>query len=292
MIFATIFFVGAHSCIKFLKHLPLHEVIFARLIFSFILCLVYFKYKKINALKEMTLPLFWRGFFGATAMVLFFYTLQVLPLATAITLNYLTPLFALTAAIFVLNEHPSSKVWLCVALAFIGVLLTKGFDDSVPWPAFVAAIVASMLAGLAYTFVRKAGQRSNPFLVIFALPLVGVVPSALAFWSFDYVKPSNEDLMILLLMATLVFIAQYFMTRAYTIGKMSQVSIITYLTIVWSILVGYFVFSESIAGSKLIGVLFIAGALVLNEFFVFKAKKLEAQKTMIRPQCLGRKQMN
>lgn len=276
MFLATLFFVLAHSSIKTLQGLPLHEVIFARLIFSFVVCLFYFRLKNINFFKEMTWPLFLRGFFGAVAMVLYFYTLTVMPLATAVTINFLSPLFSMIFAIFILNEKPHSYVWFFAILALIGVFMTKGFDGSITWTDFIAAVLASMLAALAYVYVRKSGIKSEPLLVVFSLPLVGLFPATASFFIYDFVAPDFFQWIILITMSLSVFIAQIFMTLAYKYGEVAQVSLINYVTIVWSILIGYFVFNELVTGVRLLGLLLIFTSILLNEFF-------KAKKRMVRP---------
>ena len=287
MIVTTIFFVLAHSSVKLLSHMPLHQIIFARLFFSFVLCLIYFRYKKIKFYNFITLPLFLRGLFGSIALVFYFYTLTVMPLATAITLNYLSPIFSLIFAIFVLQERPPARVWIFISLAFVGVMLTKGFDGSITNFDFFAAIMGAMFAGLAYTFVRKSGLKSHPMMVIFLLPLVGIVPSTVSLFIYDFVWPSALDVGILLTMSLLVFMAQYFMTLAYSFGEVAKVSIITYLSIFWTLAIGYFVFNESVWGVKLIGLFLIVSSLVLNELFNFRfkrrEKKLKAKVAVNRP---------
>lgn len=287
MIITTVFFVLAHSSVKLLSHMPLHQIIFARLFFSFILCLIYFRYKKIKFYNFMTLPLFLRGLFGSIALVFYFYTLTVMPLATAITLNYLSPIFSLIFAIFVLQEKPHARVWIFISLAFVGVLLTKGLDSSIANFDFFAAIMGAMFAGLAYTFVRKAGLKSHPMMVIFLLPLVGIFPSTVSLFIFDSVWPSLQDVWILLAMSLLVFMAQYFMTLAYSFGEVAKVSIITYLSIFWTLAIGYFVFNETVWGLKLVGLFLIVCSLILNELFNFRFnrrdKKLKSQMTVNRP---------
>jgi drug/metabolite transporter (DMT)-like permease len=231
MVVTTVFFVLAHASVKLLSHLPLHQIIFARLFFSLGLCLVYFYFKNIKFYKFMTWPLFLRGLFGSIALVFYFYTLTVMPLATAITLNYLSPIFSLIFAIFVLQEIPPRRAWIFISTAFGGVMLTKSLDASIANFDFFAALMGAMFAGLAYTFVRKAGLKSHPMMVIFLLPLVGIVPSTVSLFVFDFVWPSPWDFFVLLMMSLLVFMAQFFMTLAYSTGEVAKVSIITYLSV-------------------------------------------------------------
>lgn len=289
MVFATIFYVLAHSSVKSLNGLPLHETVFVRIIISFMICLAYIQYKRINVMKDMTKAIMLRGLFGICGMVSYFYTLTIMPLATAMTINYLSPMFTLAFASIVLKERSHPRVWYFFALAFVGVLLTKGFDNSVGWFDFSVAIAGAIFSGLAYTFVRKAGKTSDPMLIIFALPLIGLGPSLGSFLVFEFVPPGIGDIALLIVMSLLVFLAQYCTTMAYTLGAIAQVSILNYLALVWSVLMGYFVFNENLTFTRSIGLCFIVGALMLNEFFSLRDKKLKAKLTMSRPQSLSNK---
>lgn len=273
MILATIFFVVAHSSIKFLSVLPLHQIIFVRLFFSFLFCLIYFRVYKINLLQSMTQDLVLRGVFGALGMLCYFYTLTVLPLATAVTINYLSPMFAMLFAVLVVKERPSASVWFFLILAFVGVLLTKGFDHQVSWFDFFAAVLGAMFAGAAYVFVRKAGKTSDPLLVVFALPMVAMPFSIFSFFIYDFIMPSFNELGVLILMSIFVLLAQYTMTKAYTLGEVSKVSIFNYLTIIWSLAVGYYFFEEKISRTSLFGISIIIISLLCNEYLSFRLKK-------------------
>jgi drug/metabolite transporter (DMT)-like permease len=284
MFIATIFFVFAHSSIKGLSHVPLHEIIFFRSIVSLVICLGYFYSRKTPIRKNINSSLILRGVFGTLSMVLYFYTLTVMPLATAVTLNYLSPLFSLLFAIILVGERPKPRVWIFITIALIGVFLTKGFNNNIPWFGFVAAILGAVLAGAAYAFVRKAGRKTaEPMLIVFILPAVSMGPSLISMVTLDFVVPTISELAVLTLMSLAVFVAQYCMTMAYYLGEVSRVSIITYFTIIWSILVGYFFFNETLQGEQILGLGMILSALVFSEALNFRDKKLKAKLAMGRP---------
>ena len=95
-----------------------------------------------------------RGIFGTTALLMFFYTLQNIPLASAVTLQYLSPIFtALFAAIF-LKEKMQIRQWLYFGISFAGVALIKGFDERIS-DLYAHGHLLRHVLGMAYTCIRQ-----------------------------------------------------------------------------------------------------------------------------------------
>ena len=88
--------------VKFIDGIHAFEIIFFRSVFSLIFSLTYLKIKKIAPLGNNKKYLILRGVFGVTALTLFFITLQKIPLANAVTIQYLSPIFTAIFAIFAL----------------------------------------------------------------------------------------------------------------------------------------------------------------------------------------------
>ena len=101
MLGASLAFSLMQLCVKYLPHLPAVELVFFRSLVSISICLVMMKKLKLNPLGNNRKILLMRGVFGTIALSMFFYTLQQIPLASAVTIQYLSPIFtALFAAIF------------------------------------------------------------------------------------------------------------------------------------------------------------------------------------------------
>ena len=140
-----------------------------------------------------------RGVFGTIALSMFFYTLQQIPLASAVTIQYLSPIFtALFAAIF-LKEKMKLKQWIYFAIAFGGVALLKGFDERVSLSFMLVGIISAMFSGMAYTCIRQLKETDHPLVVVFYFPLLATpIMGVLSY--FQWVKPIGKDWLILLLM--------------------------------------------------------------------------------------------
>src|SRR5690606_2025282 len=106
-----------------------------------------------------------RGVFGVTALTLFFYTLQKLPLGSAITIQYLSPIFTAFFAIFMLGEKMYKIQWLFFGISFAGIAVIKGFDPNISLPLFLMGLGSAIFAGLAYNCVRKVKDTDHPLVV-------------------------------------------------------------------------------------------------------------------------------
>ena len=65
----------------------------------------------------------WRSLSGSVAIILFFYCITVLPLATAVTLNYTSSLFLVIFTMLAFKERFHAPLSFAIALGFIGVML-------------------------------------------------------------------------------------------------------------------------------------------------------------------------
>ena len=119
MLCSTLAFALMQICVKYLPHIPAHELILFRSIISIVLSVAMLQKLGIHLLGKNKKVLMMRGIFGTTALLLFFYTLQNIPLASAVTLQYLSPIFtALFAAIF-LKEKMQIKQWILVKIQLL-----------------------------------------------------------------------------------------------------------------------------------------------------------------------------
>jgi uncharacterized membrane protein len=106
---------------------------------------------------------FWRGLSGFAALVLFFYALSRLPLATAVTLNYTAPLFLAALSAWWLREHHGRGVVGAVLLGFVGiVLLLRPQVEGQAWLPALAGLASGMLAAVAYVNVKNLGRLGDP----------------------------------------------------------------------------------------------------------------------------------
>jgi drug/metabolite transporter (DMT)-like permease len=137
------------------------------------------------------LMLLLRGLFGTTALFCFFLTVQQIPLAPAQTIQYLSPIFTTTLAIFVLKEPVKPAQWIFYVIAFSGVLLIQQFDSRSrrfiwAWHIF------GVLFGKAYNLVRSMRGREYPLTIVLHFQLTGAVVGLISLL-FQWETPTGWD---------------------------------------------------------------------------------------------------
>ncbi len=266
MLVSTFSFSLMQLCVKFLPHLPAHELILFRSIISLVLSLGFLVPNRINPLGNNRRLLLMRGFFGMMALSLFFLTLQELPLASAVTIQYLSPIFTSIIAIFILGERMRGRQWLFIAIAFAGVVVLKGFDERVSTLFLLLGIASSLFAGAAYNCVRLLKDSDHPVVVVFYFPLVATPVMAVLSW-FEWVTPVGTDWVWLLLLGVFTQVGQLYMTKALQAEKANLVTSMKYLGAVYALVYGYFLFDETYDLLSLLGIVLVLAGVVLNVVF-------------------------
>ncbi len=263
MLISTFAFSLMQLCVKFLPHLPTHELILFRSLVSLVLSLGFLVPRRISPWGNNRKLLVLRGVFGMLALSLFFVTLQELPLASAVTIQYLSPIFTSIFAIFLLKERMRPRKWVFIAIAFAGVVVLKGFDDRVSTTYFSLGILSALFAGGAYNCIRLLRGVDHPVVVVFYFPLIATpVMAVLSF--YDWVMPQDMDWVWLLLLGIFTQVGQVYMTKALQAENANIVTSMKYLGAVYALLYGYFLFDETYGLMSLIGIGMVLLGVVLN----------------------------
>lgn len=263
MLGSTLAFAMMQICVKFLPHIPVTELILFRSIISLILSIYMLQKIGIPVLGNNKKVLLMRGTFGTIALLLFFTTIQNIPLASAVTIQYLSPIFtALFAAIF-LKEKMQFKQWLFFGISFAGVALIKGFDERISISYMMMGIISATFSGLAYTCIRKLKDTEHPLVVVLYFPLISIpIMSILSI--YNWVQPKGQDWLLLLLMGVFTQIAQILMTKGIQSGIANKMISLKYIGTIYALAIGYIVFGESYGIISLIGIIMVVSGVVLN----------------------------
>ncbi len=178
-----------------------------------------------------------RGILGSVSLIGYFYAITRLPLATAQTLNYTSPIFLAIATTVVLGEKFSAWLVVAIALGFAGValLLQPTWAGGSDGPA-VVGLMSGIFSAWAYLSVRTLGRLGEPdWRVLFWFALVATTMCAAwqgATSTFHAVTLGNA--WILLGLGACGTLAQLSMTRAYRTGNTLVVGALSYSTIVFA----------------------------------------------------------
>jgi S-adenosylmethionine uptake transporter len=222
---------------------------------------------------------FWRSASGVVALCLWFYAIGGLPLATGMTLNYMSSvwmaLFLIGGAVLAGSARVDGRLVAAVLAGFAGValILRPTIDQQQLWHG-LAGMGSGMLAALAYLQVTALGRAGEPELrVVFWFCVGGVVAGA-ALTALAG-GPSPHDLRgaaLLLAIGLLASVAQLMMTRAYAVGVALSNAALQYLGIVFSFAFGVAFFDDPVTWSAVAGMLLIVGAGLTATFVSARAR--------------------
>ena len=191
----------------------------------------------------------WRGILGVTGTWLWFYAIGKLPLATAMTLNYMSPIW-IAAILFISNikRRSSNFEWgmvIAITMSFVGVtMLLRPTINANQWVTGIMAFISGILAALAQLQVRHLGQLGEAeSLIVFYLSVISAVAGFLGTTSHGAgvsgIEPiwhvhSGKGIVLLLAMGITATAAQIAMTRAYRLGKTLVTANLQYTGIIFS----------------------------------------------------------
>lgn len=273
MIISSFAFSLMHLCVKALPHIPVFELVFFRCIVSLVLSFIALKKKSISVLGNNRKVLLARGIFGVTALTLFFITLQNIPLAGAVTIQYLSPIFTALFAIWLLKEKMQNRQWLFFLLAFLGVFLLKGFDISgqISFKFVCIGMLSACFSGLAYNCIRLLRSTEHPLVVVFYFPLVATpIMGVLSF--FQWVPPQGLDWAYLILLGIITQVAQIYMTKGIQSDLAGNIMTYKYIGVLFAFTYGYFFFGETYSLMSLFGIFLLLSGVVLNKVFKHNVK--------------------
>jgi drug/metabolite transporter (DMT)-like permease len=207
-----------------------------------------------------------RGFVGSISLIGYFYAITKLPVATANTLNYTSPIFLAIATTVVMGERFPGALLLAIVMGFAGVavLLRPTFAAGGEGPA-VIGLLSGIFSAWAYLSVRTLGRLGEPdWRVLFFFAAVASVMCAA--WTamtgaFHAITLSN--LWILLSLGLCGTLAQLAMTRAYRTGNTLVVGAFSYSTVLFATIATVVIWKEPLGLQEILGMVIIAASGVL-----------------------------
>src|SRR5437763_6315556 len=274
MFMSTLAFFLANICVKQVTHIPAMETVFFRCAVASVYCIYGLRRANASLIGSNHLMLLLRGIFGTTALFFFFLTIQQMPLASAQTIQYLSPIFTATIAIFVLKENITLVQWVFYAIAFSGVLLIERFDSRIS-PLYLAlGILSAACSGMAYNLVRSMRGREHPLTIVLHFQLVGAVVGFFSLF-FQWETPRGWEWLWLLFVGIFSQLGQIFLTNALQRERVAGVAIVNYTGLVYALLIGSLVFGESQAAESMAGMLLVVFGVLLSVIYSRRMRDIE-----------------
>ena len=262
MIGASFLFALMGVCVKLAAvQYSAGELVFYRSLVGLVLMAVVMRWKGIAWRTPVPAMHFWRSASGTTALCMWFYAIAGLPLATAMTLNYMSSvwiaLFLIGGAVLLGGQRgPDGRLVAAVLAGFVGValVLRPTIDRDQLWHG-VIGLGSGMWAAVAYlqgTALGRVGEPGSRVVLYFSVSgvVMGAVLAAVTGGAHPH---SVRGVLLLLAIGLLATVAQWMMTLAYATGATLGIAALQYLGIAFSFAFGVWLFDDAITGMALAG---------------------------------------
>lgn len=271
MIVASFFFTGMGVCVKLSgeEGYSLAEIVFYRSAIMFFIMLALVRWRNVRLVTPHWHRHVKRSVTGFCSLSVYFYAISLLPLATAVTLNYTSPVFLMLLLVFFRGLRLNWGIVFALGLGFIGVvfLLHPSFEEKILFGA-VVALGSAGLTAMVYFDVSDLGRRGEPAArTVFYFSLISTLLGLgwVAFSQMSQITPRGA----LMLAGTGGFatLGQLAMTRAYSSGKVLLSASLTYTAVVFATLFGALLWGERLGWMECLGMALVAISGISANYF-------------------------
>lgn len=267
MISSSIAFSFVAMLVKFLKDIPVMEIVFFRNLPTLFILSFVVKSGNISVNVHDKKLILLRAIFGTIGMIATYYTYKNMMLTDALAIAQLTPLFVIALSAKFLDEKINFRQILIFFIAFIGTILIikPGFRINM-FPCFIGLLGALTLA-VGKVIIREL-KNSEPLIIVnYYAFFSSLCALFFLFWQNNFVLPNLTHLLILLTLGVVSLCASVSLTMAFQCSPASLVSLYTYIKIIFGIFIGIIFFEEIPNIFSVGGVFFILIAGYLNYKF-------------------------
>lgn len=268
---AILWFVGLDTLAKYLmKDYPMVQVVWARFFFHMLIVSVFLgiRVRQVATSRSPKLQVIRSCLMLATTS-LFFTGLQFLPLATATTLMFLSPIFVTVLAIPLLGEQVGLRRWVGVALGFCGALVVvRPGMVALEWSMLIV-IAAALSHALYQILTRSVRAEDSPTTSLFYTGLAGAVVMSMVV-PFHWQAVSAPAWPLFLGLGIAGCVGHLCFIRGFQRAPASLVAPFSYTSLLWAALSGYLLFNELPDGWTLTG----ASLIIVAGLYIFRRQRL------------------
>ena len=254
--------IWALSIVKWLgADYPSTQIVFLRALVGLVLIApaAWRQRAVFRALPDLPIHLIRVGFAVVTLTASFFAIPRV-PMATFTAVNFTRPLMTMVMAALVLGEEIGRRRWIAAGIAFVGILIAVN-PRELPWNLGLAAMGLVVLTGSAAVIATRR-LRGAPTVVMMTFYTAGLTLCSAPFTVLAWTPVQPGHWLPLLLVGAFAQGAQMCFLRAHYHGAAGFLAVLAYLSLIFSVSVGFFVFGERPGPAFALGAALVVGAAV------------------------------
>lgn len=272
-------FVGVTAVVKHVgEGVPAAQAAFLRYALGLVFLIPMIRPMVQAELTRRDLALFGlRGVVHTGGVICWFYAMTQIPIAEVTAMNYLNPVYVTLGAVLLLGERLAARRIAAVAMALLGalVILRPGFRELSP--GHIAMIFTALFFAASYLIAKLMSGQVGAAVVVGMLSVtvtIGLAPFAAAVW----VAPTATQLIWLFVVAALATAGHYTMTLAFAAAPVTVTQPVTFLQLVWAVLLGAAVFGEPVDGWVVLG-----GGIIMASVTFITWREAVAKRRRITP---------
>ncbi len=269
MLLSTLAFACMNAVVKHLDAINAYQIVFFRSFGSLFFTFGFLIKNKIPIVGKNNTLLILRAITGTTSMLLFFMSIKYLAIGTAVSLRYTAPIFATIFAAFIFKEHIKPIQWCFFLMSFLGVLVIKGLDTDINTYGLILVLLAAILSGLVFIIINKIGQSEHPVVIVNYFMVTATIMGGILSIG-HWIQPQGIEWILLFSLGVFGYFGQIYMTKAFQLAATTIVAPFKYVEVVFTALLGIFIFHEVYTFWSVLGIILIIGGLMLNQWFKSK----------------------
>lgn len=246
MVVTGLCFVAVTALVKYAaQDLPAAQAAFMRYLAGLVFLLPVARMLLATRLDRRTVVLFTaRGFVHSLAVILWFFAMTQIPIAEVTAMNYMAPIYVTLGAALFLGERLAARRIAAIGVALLGafIILRPGFREIEL--GHLAMIGTAIGFGASYLMAKKLSGEVSASMVVAMLSIfvtLGLAPFAIAVWT----PPTLVDWGWMFVVAVFATGGHYAMTYAFAAAPVTVTQPVTFLQLVWAVLVGWLAFGET-----------------------------------------------
>ncbi len=285
MVVTGLCFVAVTAIVKLVgNRLPAAEGAFLRYLLGLVLLVPMLRPMLRARLDGRALATFGlRGLVHSFGVILWFYAMARIPIAEVTAMNYLAPVYVTLGAALFLGEKLAARRLIAVVMALLGalVILRPGFREISS--GHLAMLGTAVFFAASYLIAKRMSGQVSPSVVVGMLSIavtIGLAPFAYAVW----VPPTLAQMGWMFLVACFATAGHYTMTLAFQAAPVTVTQPVTFLQLLWAVLLGATAFGEPVDGWVVLG-----GAIILGSVTFITWREAVLKRRTIAPPHMATK---
>ncbi len=287
MVAGGLLFVAVTVLVRYLgSDMPAVEAAFIRYLVGVGLLLPAIWRMRGRLLRNGSIRLYvYRGAVHGVAVMLWFFAMARIPLSEVTAIGFSTPVFTALGAIVIFHEQVRARRLLAIAAGFIGtlIILRPGFHSI--GAGSLAQLTAAFFFAGSFLLAKRMTQSESSGDILVMLSIfctLALMPGAIYYWR----EPTLSEIGWLALVAVFATAGHYAITRAIAAAPLTVTQPLSFMQLIWAVVLGYWLFDEVPDTWVIVGGLVIVAAvsyLAHREARAARLGKRQANATPVSP---------